>query len=136
MDHTEARERRMSLNLTQEAVANIIGVSRGSLAHFEAGTRNFPPETLRQLSLVLNGGLVEGRSLAADEPAPKPAAKSRPKKRKKTPPPKASIIEAFATVSGRSPAVLAAYEALEEAIRADEREKCLRLLKTELLGTN
>lgn len=137
MNHSEARERRMSLNLTQDAVANIIGVSRGSLAHFEAGTRNFPPETLRRLGLVLNEGLVERRSLAPDETAPKPAAKPRQKKRKKTTAPKPNlVVEAFAAVSNRSPEVLAAYEALEAAIREDERQKCLRQLQFDILGRN
>lgn len=129
MNHSEARERRMSLNLTQDAVASAIGVSRGSLAHFEAGTRSLSPETLRALSLVLNEPTLKLPSIAPEEPQP---SKPRPKRKKKAP----SKPLTPATFTQSTSPVLTAFAALEEAIRQDERQKCLQQLQFDILGSN
>lgn len=63
------RERRKALGLTQEQLAEILGVTQGSVGQMEAGIRGKSPRlsTLRRLAAALEVSL---EALIGDEPAP------------------------------------------------------------------
>ena len=111
MDNKKAKRLRLKFKLSQQEVADKIGISRGHFSLFESRGRGLSHDTMRKLSLFFRDRVVfkEKEPQPAEEPATV----------------RLQDPAVFVTQRGlgMSNELLRAWLVLEEAIRQDERDR-------------